>query len=84
MKPKYQLYFSAWCFFCAKVARFLEGREHSIEFLDVADIENRSSLIKGGGKSQVPCLRIEDQGEVQWLYESDDIIQYIQNHQLAS
>ena len=36
----------------------------------------------GGGKRQVPCLRIEaTPGEVQWLYESMDIIAYLQRQQ---
>jgi glutathione S-transferase len=36
-------------------------------------------LQKGGGKIQTPCLQISDeQGNVTWLYESDDIIQYLQ------
>lgn len=25
----------------------------------------------------VPCLRIEEGGEVKWLYESTDIIQFL-------
>ena len=53
---------------------------------DAADIELRSTsnkehamaLMQGGGKTQVPCLRIEQaNGEVQWMYESDDIIAYL-------
>ena len=36
----------------------------------------------GGGKRRVPCLRIEaTPGEVQWLYESMDIIAYLQRQQ---
>ncbi len=39
-----------------------------------------AELISGGGKSQVPCLRIEaESGEIQWLYESNDIIRYLRN-----
>jgi len=37
----------------------------------------RSELINGGGKPQVPCLRIEEDGQVSWLYESKDIIRYL-------
>jgi len=34
--------------------------------------------MQGGGKTQVPCLRIEQAGgEVEWMYESDDIIRYL-------
>ncbi len=38
----------------------------------------RQELLAGGGKTQVPCLRIgRPAGEVQWLYESMDIINYL-------
>ena len=37
-----------------------------------------AELIAGGGKNQVPCLRIEDdEGGVRWMYESIEIIQYL-------
>jgi len=40
----------------------------------------RKELINGGGKPQVPCLRIEtNNGTIQWLYESRDIIAFLQN-----
>lgn len=84
MSANYRLYYSAWCYFCAKVARFIEGREHSIEFRDVAEMVNQRQLIQGGGKSQVPCLHIEDESGSSWLYESDDIIDYIKSKQLVS
>ena len=39
---------------------------------------NNVELIAGGGKSQALCLRIEDdKGEVRWMYESIEIIQYL-------
>jgi predicted DCC family thiol-disulfide oxidoreductase YuxK len=84
MSPSYQLYYSAWCYFCAKVGRFLEGRNHAIEFRDVADAQNQNQLVLGGGKAQVPCLHIQDENGSTWLYESDDIIAYIKTNQLAS
>jgi glutathione S-transferase len=41
--------------------------------------EFRAELLQHGGKVQTPCLRIADaQGNVQWLYESNDIIKYLQ------
>ncbi len=44
------------------------------------DPQNRQDLIQGGGRSTVPCLRITDeQGQVQWMYESRDIVQYLKN-----
>jgi len=42
----------------------------------------KAELIKGGGKKQVPCLRIETEtGQVKWLYESSDIINYFRQNQ---
>jgi glutaredoxin len=38
----------------------------------------RDELLTQGGKIQTPCLRIEQEGKVQWLYESSAIIQYLQ------
>ena len=31
----------------------------------------------GGGKTMVPCLRIESKDGVEWLYESSDINAYL-------
>ena len=44
----------------------------------------REELIKGGGRAQVPCLRIESNREVRWLYESQDIVHYLQRHAAQS
>ena len=42
------------------------------------DREAYDDLIQGGGKGTVPCLRIErDTGDVEWLYESVDIVEYL-------
>ena len=57
---------------------FLRGKKDlDIDMRSTSNRENRSELISGGGKGQVPCLRIDDgSGNVQWMYESDDIIRY--------
>jgi hypothetical protein len=35
-------------------------------------------LTNGGGKKQVPCLRIDEaDGTSNWLYEAQDIINYL-------
>jgi len=39
---------------------------------------HRETLLNGGGKIQTPCLRIEQDGQVQWLYESSAIISYLE------
>jgi hypothetical protein len=39
---------------------------------------NNVELIAGGGKSQVPCLRVENEGgDVRWIYETTEMIQYL-------
>jgi glutathione S-transferase len=42
-------------------------------------------LLQGGGRSMVPCLRIERVGEqgteVEWMYESMDIMRYLGERQ---
>ncbi len=35
-------------------------------------------LIREGGKDQVPCLRIETKEGVRWMYESRDIVRYLE------
>jgi len=57
---------------------FLRGREHSVELRSTSDSLHQNALIQGGGKPQVPCLRIENEdGSIEWMYESDDIIRYL-------
>jgi glutathione S-transferase len=81
----YRLYYSQFCFFCQKVLMPLRGRQHDIELVSVSDMERRRELIAGGGKGQVPCLRIEQpDGSSQWLYESDDILNYLKQQGVLS
>ncbi len=61
------------------------GRQHSIEMLSTSDSDNRSQLLCGGGKGQVPCMRIESKdGNIQWMYESDDILKYVREQGLLT
>ena len=74
-----QLYHYASCWFCAKVRRVIDELQLNIELRDIlVDPENRQTLATHGGSSTVPCLRIEDsEGDVQWMYESTDICNYL-------
>ncbi|MGS2720239.1 glutathione S-transferase N-terminal domain-containing protein [Paraglaciecola aestuariivivens] len=38
----------------------------------------REELLQCGGKIQTPCLRIENDQGIQWLYESSEIIAYLE------
>ena len=75
---KHALYYSKYCYFCQKVLFFLKGKDADIELRSTSNREHSTALMQGGGKTQVPCLRIEqDSGEIEWMYESDDIIDYL-------
>ncbi len=66
------------CPFCVKVRRFLKSEGIDLPLKDAMRDPARSELASGGGKLQVPCLKIQNNdGSVRWLYESSDIIQYL-------
>jgi len=75
------LYQFKTCPFCIKVRRAIKRQSLNIEFLDAQhNQEHRQHLEQGGGKVKVPCLKIiDDQGETNWLYESNQIIDYLQD-----
>ena len=73
------LYQFKTCPFCIKVRRAMRGLSLNIELRDAQHApQHREALSQGGGQIKTPCLRITDeQGNSQWMYESDDIIQYL-------
>jgi glutaredoxin len=73
------LYQFAACPFCVKVRKEIARLNVLIELKDAKNNEqHRDELLNGGGRVKVPCLRIEESEGVRWLYESDDIKQYLQ------
>jgi glutathione S-transferase len=75
---RYLLYQYETCPFCYRVRRFLDDAGIAIETRDVLrDPQARRELLEGGGRTTVPCLRIDSEGETRWLYESLDIIDYL-------
>lgn len=74
------LYHFQTCPFCIKVRHEIARLSLPIELRDAQlDPRHRSDLESGGGKIQTPCLHITDEhGKVRWLYESADIIAYLQ------
>ncbi|GGK61260.1 glutathione S-transferase N-terminal domain-containing protein [Amphritea balenae] len=68
------------CPFCVKVRRSMRRNGLNIELRDAKKVElHRDELLQGGGRVKVPCLRIDDaDGEVRWMYESSDIIHYLE------
>ncbi len=73
------LYKSPICGFCFRVTRFIKRQGIEIKMRDTfMDAGASAELMAGGGRSTVPCLRIEQMdGGVEWMYESLDIIDYL-------
>lgn len=66
------------CPFCIKTRRIIRRLNLPIEYRNAqAPGTVRDDLQQQGGQIKVPCLRIEDEGEDFWLYESNDIIAYL-------
>ena len=68
------------CPFCIKVRRTFKRHSLKVETRDAKnDQQIRQELLDQGGKVKVPCLRIEEtEGEVNWLYDSNAIVEYLQ------
>ena len=68
------------CPFCVKTRRAMKRLGLNIELRDArGDMQWRQQLLAEGGRLQVPCLYIpQSSGDAQWLYESDDIIAYLE------
>lgn len=66
------------CPFCIKTRRAIYKLNVPIEIRSASEgSPHREALLQGGGRIKVPCLRIEKDGEVEWLYESSEIIRYL-------
>ncbi|WP_394133163.1 glutathione S-transferase N-terminal domain-containing protein [Shewanella maritima] len=65
------------CPFCVKVRREMRRQSINIEIRDAKIETIKSELEKEGGKVQVPCLKIVENGQTQWMYESKAIIDYL-------
>ena len=65
------------CPFCVKTRRAIKRLNLKVETRNAQEGSYRTELESSGGKIQVPCLQISQDGEVSWLYESNDIIGYL-------
>lgn len=74
------LYQFLTCPFCIRTRRAIRRLSLNIETRDAGNhAPSRKQLQKCGGRLMVPCLRIRrEDGSMQWLYESDDIIRYLE------
>lgn len=74
------LYQFVACPFCVKVRRAIRRLNLKIELRDAQNVQAYADeLEREGGQRQVPCLRIVGKdGKVQWMYESSDIVRYLE------
>jgi len=73
------LYQFAACPFCTKTRRAMYKLNLPIEKRNAPEgSKHRQELLEGGGQVKVPCLRIEKEGTVEWMYESSEIIRYLE------
>ena len=81
---KLALYQFKACPFCMKVRKEMARLGLDIELRDAQhNQKHREALKNGGGKVKTPCLLItDDQGNEQWMYESEDIKAWL-NRQFA-
>jgi len=74
------------CPFCVKVRRSMKRNALNIELRDARNDDlHREKLLQGGGKVKVPCLRIDkEDGSTEWMYESSEIIRYLETDVVAA
>jgi glutaredoxin len=66
------------CPFCIKTRRTIRRLNLPIEYRDAQhNLVHRNVLKAEGGALKVPCLRIDEGGSSRWLYESSEIIEYL-------
>ena len=67
------------CPFCVKVRRSMKRNTLKIETRDAKRNQTfKIELLEKGGKLKVPCLKIQENGEERWMYESSDIIAFLE------
>ncbi len=74
------LYHYSTCPFCVRVRWASKRLGITLSKKNIHDNPQAAAELQaGGGMGQVPCLRIEEEdGSVRWMYESGDIIDYLQ------
>jgi len=77
--PGLSLYQFHSCPYCARVRNAADKLGIQIELRDtLANREYASEIVEATGRRMVPVLRIEnDEGEVEWMPESADIVHYL-------
>ena len=69
------------CPFCVKVRREIRKFSLAVELRDAKNnIGYKEELISAGGRHKVPCLRIDHNAKhTEWLYGSNEIINYLKS-----
>ena len=70
------------CPYCKKVMNFMDENNIAYKKIDTSDNDNALRLLSIGGKDQVPFLYNEETNDK--IYESNDIIEYLQNQGLKN
>lgn len=71
----YQIYA---CPFCVRTRRAIHHLNIPVTYRDAQNNpEYKNELISQGGRFKTPCLRIEENNKTRWMYESKDIIAYL-------
>lgn len=74
----YALYEFGSCPYCFRVRVAIKKLGINIESRNVHKSQKfAAELVREGGRSMTPCLRIEDESGVRWMYESSDIIAHL-------
>ncbi len=78
VSERYELFKTDLCGFCYRVRAFCE--QHGID-LPLRDTNREQDafreLLSATGRTTVPCLKITRGLEVEWMFESVDIIRYL-------
>lgn len=75
------LYHYSSCPFCFRVIIAMKKLNIDMEKRNIHQgSEHFTALQNGGGSTMVPCLRIDNNGKTKWLYESSDIVHYLETN----
>jgi len=83
---KLSLYQFNACPFCVKVRRQMRKFSLNIRLRDAKNnMTYKAELVTDGGAHKVPCLRIDHSAKnTEWLYGSDEIIEYLKSEMQLS
>ncbi len=74
---KLVLYYFDTCPFCQKVLRVVREKNIALTLKDIhKNPQDKAELLRIGGKTQVPCLVIDDVP----MFESSDIVAWLMAH----